>query len=90
MTIKKKTWPDSFAKVLSGDKTFELRLNDWEANEGDTLVLEEWDPETKEYTGRSIEKKIGYVLKMNEIPKFHAQEEIDKYGFMIISLKDNA
>lgn len=87
MTIKKKTWPESFAKVLSGDKTFELRLNDWEAKEGDVLKLEEWDPKTKEYTGRSIEKKIGFVLKMKDLPKYHTKAEIDKYGFMIISLK---
>ena len=86
--IKKKTWPEFFEKVASGRKTFEYRLADWEAKEGDTMILEEYDPETKKYTGRSIEKKIGSVLKLKDVPNFHTQEEIDKYGFMIISLKD--
>lgn len=64
-TIKKKIWPEYFEAVLSGKKKCELRLNDFEINEGDTLILEEWNPKTKEYTGRSIEKKVTYVLKFN-------------------------
>lgn len=87
MEIRKKCWPDFFKEVEAGDKTFEYRLADWEAKEGDTLVLEEWDPKTKNYTGRKIEKKIGFVLNLKELPNFHNKEEIDKYGFMIISLK---
>ena len=59
--IKKKIWPTYFDAVASGKKRYELRLNDFEVNEGDMLVLEEWDPETKEYTGRRIEKKVTYV-----------------------------
>ena len=87
-TIEKKIWPDFFENVESGRKTFEYRLADWDAHEGDTLVLKEWDPKTKDYTGREITKKIGSVLKLKDLPNFHTQEEIDKYGFMIISLKD--
>jgi len=88
MEIRKKCWPDFFKEVESGNKTFEYRLADWEAKEGDTLILEEWDPETKEYTGRSIKKTIGYVLNLKDVPNFHSQEEVEKYGFNIISLKD--
>jgi len=40
-TIKKKIWPEYFEAVESNKKKFELRLNDFEINEGDTLVLEE-------------------------------------------------
>ena len=61
--VKKKIWPEYFEEVASGKKKFELRLNDFDINEGDTLVLEEWDPNTKSYTGRSIEKKVTYVGK---------------------------
>ncbi|HCX28083.1 MAG TPA: hypothetical protein DHI91_03005 [Candidatus Portnoybacteria bacterium] len=55
--IKKKIWPEYFEAVVSGKKKYELRLNDFEINEGDTLMFEEWSPETKEYTGRKIKKK---------------------------------
>ena len=61
--ITKKIWTEYFELISTGKKKFELRLDDFDAKEGDTLVLEEWDPETKKYTGRKIEKKVGYILK---------------------------
>lgn len=86
MRIEKKVWPIYFQKILDGDKNFELRLADWECQPGDILVLREWDPETKDYTGRVLKKKVTYVLKTKEV-KLWPQEDIDKYGFQIISLK---
>lgn len=86
MRIEKKTWPEYFQKILDGEKTYELRLADWECNEGDVLVLKEWDPETKEYTGRVVEKVVGYVLKTKELD-FFSKEDVDKFGYQVISLK---
>ena len=86
MRIEKKIWPKFFEKILSGDKTFELRLADWECNPGDILVLKEWNPKIKEYTGREIEKEVTYVSKTKDI-KFFNKEEIDKYGFQVIAFK---
>ena len=86
MKIEKKVWPEYFAKIVSGEKTFELRLADWECNSGDILVLREWDPETKDYTGQFLEKEVGYVLKTKDV-KLFTPEEIEKYGFQIISLR---
>lgn len=40
-TIHKKVWKEYFEKIISGKKKFELRLDDFDVNEGDTLVLEE-------------------------------------------------
>ncbi len=62
-TIKKKAWPEYFEKVLSGEKTYDLRLADWKIEQGDTLVLQEWDPAVQLYIGREITKKVGYVGK---------------------------
>jgi hypothetical protein len=84
--IEKKTWPEFFQKVLSGEKIFELRLADFECHPGNTLVLKEWDPKTKEYTGRVIEKEVSFVLKTKDI-KFWPEQDIEKYGFQIISFK---
>lgn len=39
--IHKKINPEYFNAILSGKKNFELRLNDFDINEGDTMVLEE-------------------------------------------------
>jgi len=86
--VKKKIWPEYFESVVSGKKKFELRLADFAIAEGDTLVLEEWNPKTKEYTGRKIEKTVSHVLrfKPSEIP-FWSKEDIEKHGFQIISIE---
>lgn len=86
MKHEKKTWPDLFQKILEGEKTFDLRLADWECKEGDILVLKEWDPETKKYTGRVIEKEITFVLKTKDLA-FFPKEDVEKYGYQIMSFK---
>lgn len=88
--IEKKVWPEYFEEILRGEKTFELRLNDFEISEGDILVLKEWDPKTKDYTGRELEKKVGYVgkWKIDDLTRFWPKEEIEAKGLQIISLKD--
>lgn len=86
--IEKKVWPEFFEKLLDGKKKFELRLGDFDINEGDTLVLKEWNPETKEYTGREVRKTVGYVLRFrpDDLP-FYPKEEVDKHGLQVISLE---
>lgn len=87
-TIEKKTWPKEFEAILSGKKKYELRLNDFEIQEGDTLFLREWDPETKTYTGRSIEKKAVSVRKFDiNTQKYWLKEEVLEKGLQIISLE---
>ncbi|HYC83078.1 MAG TPA: DUF3850 domain-containing protein [Candidatus Paceibacterota bacterium] len=89
--IIKKAWPEYFQQVLDGKKTFEVRLNDFEIEEGDLLVLKELDPETKEFTGREVEKKVGYVgkWKLEHFARFWPRENIDEKGLQVISLKDD-
>ena len=60
-TIHKKVWKEYFELILSGKKKLELRLVDFEINEADTLVLEEWDKDKKEYTGRKTEHIIRII-----------------------------
>jgi hypothetical protein len=86
MRVEKKVWPEYFQKVLDGKKTYELRLADWECNEGDVLVLREWDNVKEDYTGRSVEKEVTYVGKTKGMT-FWSQEDIEKHGFQIISFK---
>lgn len=90
-TIEKKVWPQYFQAILDGKKTFELRLNDFEINEGDTLLLKEWNPETKDYTGRSLEKKVGFVGRwtLDELTQFWSKESILEKGIQVVSLLSN-
>ncbi len=78
--IKKKTWPNSFQAALEGKKKFDLRLADFDLKEGDMLVLEEYDPKTKQYTGRSIKKKVKWLFKWNPTEAYTI-ENIKKFGF---------
>jgi len=62
-------------------------LNDFEVREGDTLLLEEWDPKTKNYTGRKIEKKVTYVGKFMIDKLFWPKKDIEEKGIQIISIE---
>ena len=81
--IRKKITPKFFKEVQDGEKKFELRLADFDIKEGDALILEEWDPELKKYTGRKIEKKVNYVLKFN-LDDFGQKKEIEEKGLYVI------
>lgn len=83
--IHKKIWSTYFKEVENGKKTFELRLDDWKCEPGDVLILDEIDDATKQPTGRSIRKKVGFVGHTKDFT-FWPVEDIEKYGYQIISL----
>ncbi len=56
-----KTWPVYFQQVIDGNKTFEVRLNDRNFRQGDTLVLQEWNGLC--YTGRIVTASVTYLLE---------------------------
>lgn len=84
MIIKKKIWPEYFNLVKQGKKKFEIRLADFKCRKGDVLLLEEYNPKTKKYTGRKIKKKIKNVLKMNLL-KFYKASDLKK-GIYVIEI----
>ena len=84
--IEKKVWSEWFQKIVDGVKTYDLRLADFEIKPGDILVLREWDPKKKAYTGRVLEKGVTYVGKTKGIPTY-TQEDIDRFGFQVIAFK---
>ena len=55
--------------IVSGQKTFEYRANDFECSPGNILILEEYeynsDTNSRRPTGRFIRKRVGYVTKTN-------------------------
>ncbi len=86
-TVEKKCLKEFFDAVASGKKKYELRLNDVDIEAGDTLLLREWDPTTKEYTGRQLEKKVTYarVFKIDEL--YWSEAEVKEKGLRIVSLE---
>lgn len=87
--IVKKILPEYFDLILSGKKKYEFRLADFDVEDGDTLVLEEWDSQdkkTRKQTGRIIEKKVNYVRKFT-LEDFKQMEEMKEKGFYIIQFE---
>jgi len=64
-----KIWPPFFARLLTGEKSFELRRNDRGFQEGDGLTLREWDPDLFAYTGRTIRADVLKVDRAEDVPE---------------------
>ena len=88
--ITKKVLPNYFQDILDGKKKYELRLNDFEIEPGDTLVLEEWtstDHDARKATGRVIEKQVTYLRKFKLQDLWFSEEDIKEKGIQIISFE---
>lgn len=72
-----KIWTHHFVEVQSGKKAFELRKDDRGFQVGDLLCLQEYDPETHHYSGRSVYRYVVSILS-----KFPGLEE----GYVIMGL----
>ena len=86
--IKKKTRKDLFEKVKSGEKRFEVRLADFVCKPGDVLVLQEQYENSKELTGRELSCEVLFRFNTKDMEKFHSKQEIEKYGLMVLSIKE--
>jgi len=88
MNIEKKIWPENFEKILSRENSFELRLADFEISVGDNLILKEFNPITKDYTGRMMIRQVLEVnkFKADEIENIdlivpmYNKEQLNKFG----------
>ncbi len=68
MTIHElKAWPEYFAPLLDGRKTFEVRRLDRNFQVGDRLRIREWSPMTQDYTSRVAPRKIVYCVDLGPI-----------------------
>lgn len=82
-TIRKKIWPKWFRLIKTGKKNVELRLADFRIRPGDTLILQEWDPKKKKYTGKSVQKRVKRVNETNPL-LFYKLPALKKYGLYLI------
>ena len=82
--ITKKSYPDLFEKVLAGEKTFDMRVADFDIQPGDVLEQIEVNYDGTP-TGRKVRHVVGEVLRTKEVD-FWKQEDIDQYGYQVISL----
>lgn len=71
-THELKTHPEPFSRVRSGIKKAELRFDDRDFLIGDTLLLREWKPRAKRYSGRFERRKITDITWL-----FHWIPDVD-------------
>ena len=64
-----KTWPKFFDMVAVGLKTFDLRKDDRGFQLGDTLVLKEYLPDAKKFTGNELRALVICILEHNDFPE---------------------
>lgn len=88
-----KTWPQYFERIISGEKTFEVRKDDRGYQAGDVLVLREFDPTPRcpaykscydqgcdhQYTGRTLRFTVGFIYR-------HAPGWLDCGEYVVMSL----
>lgn len=96
--IHKKLSKEYFDEIASGQKTFEYRVNDFECEPGDILVLEEYEYTQgqgttvgRKPTGRVLRKKVGFVGHTKDfdwLERADVKADLEKYGAQIISLLD--
>lgn len=70
ITHEVKAWPEFFQPVWDQVKLFEIRKNDRDYRVGDLLIIDEWSPITRVFTGRRIEAIILYVTNFEQKPGF--------------------
>lgn len=64
---KLKTHPDPFEAITRDIKKCEIRFDDGRDFEiGDILVLDEYVPITKTYTGRTLKKRITHIVNLGD------------------------
>jgi len=51
------------------------------------LVLREWDPKSKTYTGRILRRKVSNVSRVADLFKFYPLKKLKKYGLYLIEMK---
>ena len=78
-----KTWPEYFQLIESGEKSFELRKNDRDFKVGDHVLLKEYQKDSKQYTGRILNRRITFVMK-----GIKAEELGLKKGYCIMSIEE--
>lgn len=81
--IRKKVWKEYFEKILAGEKNFELRLDDFPVQVGDVVLLEEYDPFSKTFSGRTIEKTVKHISRLR-ITDFWTVKDIEKTGIVVM------
>lgn len=85
--LKKKCSVEEFNALEAGDKGFEIRLANFEVNNGDLITYVEVDQNGKT-TGRQTVRKVTYVEQTKDLEDSLIHGEEDHYGWLVLSLNE--
>jgi len=77
-----KIHPEHFKAVCEGSKKAELRVNDRDYKVGDLLLLREYFPETKEYSGHVTKQRVTHIINCDKF--------ITDKGIVVLSMETSA
>lgn len=63
-THELKILPEYFAAVRAFKKTAELRVDDRDFRIGDQVLLKEWKPRKKEFSGKAVLRVVTYITRI--------------------------
>ena len=75
-----KEWPEPFSEVKKGRKRHEVRVFDRNYQPGDDIILREYDPNTEQYTGETVN---GYIGDVTWPGTFGLPENIGCFSFFV-------
>lgn len=83
--IYKKIWPDKF----DGDKDLSLdfRLADFDLQVGNKIVFQEWNPKTKQYTGREYTKVVKQLIPCESPTRYWTKKALEKHGLYLMEFE---
>lgn len=84
--VNKKIWPEWFEADKKASVDF--RLADFDLQNGDQIRYLEWDPVTKNYTGREYSKTVKRVTKHNSPTKYWKPQELEEKGLYLIEFEE--
>lgn len=63
--------------------TLDFRCADFTVHRGDTIIFQEWNPKTGQYTGRKYSKVVKQVIKCESPTRYWALKQLEKYGLYL-------
>lgn len=73
---KLKILPEYYNAQIEGKKNFEIRRNDRGYQVGDWILLKEYNPKIKEFTGRKVMVEVTYITNYQQ-----------KNGYVVLGTK---
>lgn len=88
-TVIKKCDPDLFDMILRGEKNIDIRLHEFDVQDGWILRLEEYDRDAQKYSARVLERVIIHHYSIKPTLWF-AIKDIEEKGLIVMELGDES